>query len=380
MDSATLSTMSVSRLRELVLTKAELLCFGIRPNNGALTLFRAQNPSGDWKTGNVGVHFSLDGLTWVLATVSHSFDRSSPYSIAEQRGAWVLLKNGSVACPVVPLAAPRWYHGRTANDAEMASVFLAEGRNFLHQTYAGCDYQARGIGCGFCATGASWRIAAPPDVGATVASAVGENPNYLVCLGGGARLPLHRNIPYFAECAREIRQRGIGAPIWVEMVPPEHKEDIQILVEAGVTSFGFNIEIWDDRLRADMCPGKGVIPKVIYFSAMAEAARLLGRNRVGSCVLVGLEPLDSTVRGVEALASAGVQPCVLPFKPWDGSRYATMRSCEPSQLMEASYAAAEAMMACGLSPQMNEGCLRCEACTIDHDLYAVALSEKEVTQ
>lgn len=46
---------------DLVKTKADLLCMGIRPNAVAAEIFHRQNPCEDWKTGNVGVHIVFGG-------------------------------------------------------------------------------------------------------------------------------------------------------------------------------------------------------------------------------------------------------------------------------------------------------------------------------
>jgi 2-iminoacetate synthase ThiH len=208
-----------------------------------------------------------------------------------------LLKSGEIVCRAQEVAMPNWYNETTKIGAKMPSIFLHEGRLFLHQTYSGCDYFSSGGQCKFCGTGAKWKIGKPAEIGETVGAAVKENNNYQVCLGGGNRLPVSRNIEYFTECVSEIRKRNSQVPIWIEMVPPETDEDIEKLVEAGATSFGFNIEIWDDKLRSEICPAKSKNSKDCYLSAMEKALSLLGKNRVGTCLIAGLEPISSSIKG-----------------------------------------------------------------------------------
>ncbi len=149
------------------------------------------------------------------------------------------------------------------------------------------------MGCRFCGTGSNWKIGTPQEIGEIVAEAVKENREYHVCLGGGTRLPLNRNVEYFSECAAEIRKRDSNVPVWVELMPIEADDEISRLVESGVTSFGFNIEIWDDALRKEICPGKSQISKNQYLEAMKKALKILGPNRVGSCLIIGLESIES---------------------------------------------------------------------------------------
>jgi len=354
---------------DLVKTKADLLCMGIRPNAVAAEIFHRQNPCEDWKTGNVGVHIVLEERSCVLVTMSHTFDNRSPYSIERSSGQLTLFKNNKPVMGIEEVPMPIWYSKKTTTNTPMPTVFLHEGQSFLHQAYSGCDYHAIDKPCRFCGAGSVWRIGTPEEVGETVAVAVNENPSYQVCLGGGTRLPFSRNIEYFSNCAMQIRMRNSTVPIWVEMVPPESDEDIARLVESGVTSFGFNVEIWDDILRPEICPGKGEITKAWYLNAMRKATDLLGKNRVGSCLLVGLEPVENSIEGAVALASIGCQPCLLPFKPWDKSIYWSKALCKPEDLIKTSETAVNAMIEYGVVPARNEGCLKCEGCTIDHDIY-----------
>jgi len=354
---------------QIIKTKAALLCRGIHPNKVAETIYRRQNPCQDWKTGNVGLHISFESGSHVLVTVAHTFDERSPYSLEYQNGRLVLLKGQEVVNHVREVPMPNWYQKKTTTMIPMSALFLHEGRSFLHQAYSGCDYHSVGLQCEFCGTGSNWQIGKPGEVGEAVDQAVSENHKYHVCLGGGTRLPLNLNVEYFSKCLYEIRERNTKVPVWVEMVPPESDNGILRLVQSGATSFGFNIEIWDDMLRKKICLGKSQIPKSRYLSAMKKVLGLLGPNRVGSCLLVGLEPIESSIEGVIALGSIGIQPCILPFKPWDKSLYSNRPLCDANDLIEVSKAAVNAMIKNGVSAERNEGCLLCEGCTIDHDIY-----------
>jgi hypothetical protein len=250
---------NASDMWENIKIKADLLCMGIRHNNVAEEIYRRQNPCEDWKTGNVGLHISLENGSHVLVTSSHSFDSESIYSIEyckskdHREKQLVLLKEQEIVHWINEVPMPKWYlKSTTENNKLMPDVFLHEGLAFLHQTYSGCDYHyseepSENLRCKFCGTGRKWKFSNPTDVGETVSEAVKENPKYHVCLGGGTKLPLDRNVGYFKDCIKAIRARVPNVPIWVEMVPPESDNDIQKLVDEGATSFGFNIEFWNEE-------------------------------------------------------------------------------------------------------------------------------------
>lgn len=354
---------------EAIKIKADLLCLGIRSNEVAETIYHQQNPQDDFKTGNVGLHISMENGSHVLVTASHSFDNRSPYSIGYRGKQLVLSKGQVVVDQIKEVPMPKWYSMKTTKSVPMPKIFLHEGSSFLHQTYSGCDYHSKGLGCKFCGTGPELKNREPREIGETVAEAAKENPKYHVCLGGGTRLPPKRNIEYFSECITEIRKNDSKIPIWIEMVPPESDRDILQLTELGATSFGFNIEIWDDSLRNKICPGKSIIPKIRYLKAMEKALDVLGPNRVGSCLVAGLEPIENTINGATELASIGVQPCIIPFKPYDNSEYDSLNPCSQGDLIKASKSAVNAMIEYSVNPEENQGCLHCESCTVDHDIY-----------
>jgi biotin synthase-related radical SAM superfamily protein len=360
----------------LLQIKAELLCLGIKATEDALKLYEIQNPYSDLKTGNVGLHFILSHKTSVLATITHHFNAISPYTIQKKNTEWMLFRDGKPCIKITPIPMPKWYQQRTTTGKPMSKIFLHEGTHYLHQTYQGCDYFAVNKGCKFCGTGEKWEIGSPTEIGEVAAAAYKENQNYQICLGGGTRLSADKGALYFKDCLQEIRKKVTNIPIWIEMVPPESNKYIQMLIDAGATSFGFNIEIWDDELRKGICPGKYEVSKERYFEAFEYVLEALGPNTVGSVLIVGLESIESTVEGVKELAKAGVQPCLLPFKPWNGSEFEKKPPADPADFIQVSKLSAKIMIEYGIDPRRNQGCLNCNSCTIDHDYFYLLQKEK----
>ena len=352
--------------------KAELLCKGLSADDETLRIFSEQNPNVVWKTGNNGCFIEYDG-TSLLASVAHRYNTASPYHFSMSNGE--LSKFDEVVRnDVTATIYPKWYTISLSNGRSFTEVFLLEGKRFFHQAYKGCDYMARGCGCAFCSTGLrnSYEVS-PFEIGEASDIIKEHVPDAQICLGGGTYLPISDNVRFFADCVREIRKKNGDIPIWIEMVPPSI-EDIQYLIDEGATSFGFNMELWDDVKRHDFCPGKSEVPIKHYLNALEYVAKKLP-NRAGSCLLVGLDSEESIKDGINALVSVGAHPCLLPFRPFTGSHLEDAEPCHFDVLLELSNYAVEQVYKAGLNLLDNQGCMLCECCTVMHDIWKMNYEE-----
>lgn len=165
----------------------------------------------------------------------------------------------------------------------------------------------------------------------------------------------------------KIREKTKSIPIWVEMVPPT-EEEIKELIDTGATSFGFNIEVFDEKLRKKICPGKSAISIDRYIERGKFANQILGGNKVGSTLICGIAPIETIKRGVDVLTKNGIHPCILAFRPSENSEFEKLEECDDKVFLECSIYATKKMLENGLDIFSNEGCLLCEYCTIMHDL------------
>lgn len=360
---------------DLIKIKADLLCKGLKPSDEAAEIKRIQNPFNDPKTGNEGIFIIIDNgkqKVNALVSTSHNFDKCSEYEIKRIRknGYKLFLNNKLLNCSVSIFNTPKWYdeRNRTTTGKRMAELFLHEGVHFLHQSYSGCELHAINQGCKYCSNAPSRKIGTPDEVAETVVVAYSENPQYQVALGGGYINDEQSYFYYFLQCVQKIRKLNKHIPIWVEMIPPTIQQ-IEELVNAGATSFGFNIEIWDDKKRKEICPGKFKLrTKMQYIERMKYALALLGENKVGSVLIAGLENKENTKNGIDALINIGVHPCILPFKPWDDAFLKKEEHCTTELFYELSEYAALNISKKGLILRANQGCFLCDCCTLIHDI------------
>jgi tRNA (cmo5U34)-methyltransferase len=362
---------------DILQVKAELLVRGIKESPYAIELYKIQNPGGSPKTGNNGIFTILDNKIDVLISFLHSKNQISPYYLYKENNTLYLTKNEKMLdIKIGTRIVPEWYSTKIDNHT-FSDSFLYEGEKYLHIAYKCCDIKDE-MRCKFCSV--SRRDIDTRDKSADEICEIlepmlqhGSIPdNFHFCLGGGTYLPLKQNVQFFKDIAECINKNRHGKnPIWVEMIPPS-KDEIKELIEAGVTSFGFNIEVFDEKLRQKYCPGKYNEATIqTYLDAFDSVRSVLGENKVGSCLITGLDEQTNIKKAIDVLIEHYTFPCILPLKIFDGSAmdlsHERLNFLERDFITLSRYAANKAKQK-GLDISQNEGCMNCPCCTIIHDM------------
>lgn len=181
---------------------------------------------------------------------------------------------------------------------------------------SGCFFKNKHIGCKFCGidSGSSHSITDIKEVLDTYKK-VPEIQHFLV--GGGAFNPSDdfRKVIQIVKYIKKTFEKNI----YLMSIPPVDCSILFDLKEAGVTEVAFNLEIFDRDLAKKIMPGKGNSPFERYDKAFHTAIDIWGKNgNVRSALILGLEPKESTIQGIEYLCRIGVSPILSLFKP-DGN-------------------------------------------------------------
>ncbi len=349
-------------------TKAELLCWGIRPGKHMEEAYEKQNPFDDKRTGNAGVQLILGKEVFVNSPAGHGFCEYSPYELRRDGEKWLLFRNGRQRLECGLVEAPAWYSEKTSSGTPMPRVMTHEGRNTLiTAVYNHCAYFSTGEECRFCAIACqkSLKWKKTQDLRETAEKALKHNPNYSMNLTGGNIPTDDRGLSYYLDFVRQARETGIK--VMVEAAPPGNQKALEELAGAGVNAMGLNLEVWDDKLRKILCPGKSKIGKAKYFETWKNALELLGENSVCSVLLLGFEHNRSLLEGAEEMASRGVVPTLIPLRPNTGSHLENFRLPSPEEVFLASEKTAEYIERYGLRPHDQPGCTQCGACSLETD-------------
>ena len=107
------------------------------------------------------------------------------------------------------------------------------------------------------------------------------------------------------------------------------------LIEAGADHFSFCYEFEDPEVFATVCPGKAeTVGQAAFFEAMEYTSSRLGRGRVSGEIIAGIEPIESTKKGIDRIVAAGAFPTVCIFRPTVGSEMESFPSPDPDAMKE----------------------------------------------
>lgn len=134
-----------------------------------------------------------------------------------------------------------------------------------------------------------------------------------VLISGGTPKP--KDAGFQRELYRSVLDAFPDVDVNTMMVPIAGVLDLAELRAHGVNELSINLEVFGrDRARevARQKYNQGV---PFYLNFVEEATNVLGPNTVRSMLLVGLEALEDTLAGVEAIAQRGGVPVLSPFRP-----------------------------------------------------------------
>lgn len=262
-----------------------------------------------------GIIARLDGVEWVNIPIEDhnpNFAAASPYFF-DHHGDGFVVHGEDLAASAEFWPLPDYHgklgsHGRPLNNY----VFTHGDRVRLSPTI-GCAME-----CTFCNVPYDDAYAGVKPLEAmldAVRTAVEDarQPARHMLISGGTPGPPHvaalREVYY--EVLREFGPIGVD----IMMVPVDGLFDLVKLDELGVQDLSVNLELWDEKLASTVMRHKYRQGRQHYLDFLETAAATLGGARVRSMLMVGLEPLESTLEAVEAIASRGCVPVLSPFRP-----------------------------------------------------------------
>ena len=146
----------------------------------------------------------------------------------------------------------------------------------------------------------------------------------------GGFVPERREQEYYLDVADAIRERydsfyGVGI-----IGAPSEFSVLHKYKEAGFANISHNLEVWDRNLFAAICPGKEKRNGgwQHWVDSLEYAVDIFGKGNVHTNVVGGLAPLDSTLEGIEYLASKGIICHFSAFRPEKGTPLEGYRSPE----------------------------------------------------
>lgn len=377
----------------LLKLRAALVCMGVGPSELTQELAQIVNPSGEKRTGNVGLpvefrsifrdgSFLLSLPTSVvykgLQDGDRDFTASSPFGLEGSISNFNLTLQGRKVIGLNLYKQPEWINQTTTSGKPMTAMFLPEaGDNLMGATRAngGCEYFGQKEACGFCGLdplrGGDGKT--PQDFAEVAAAAYAERPKTtsLTLTAGNTYTEirgLEQYLRFITAISQAVNARGIKPWIEVEASPPDFEragakayQTIDALIEAGVTSFISNMEQYSPEARVSALPAKSKIQYGDYakfFNYVREKG-----FPVSSVLIAGMDDSDENiVQGARFLTENGAYPIILPFRP--RGKYGSRDPIDPNRLYNVSLEVAGIVRSAGIFPS-SPGCANCGGCSID---------------
>lgn len=260
------------------------------------------------------------------------YNPESPFTVTRSGETIILLKNNKEICEVKWPTRPDFYDKKTRSGELMKKVASMRGDCGLRVCFDNaCNYFAKGEQCKFCnIVPARQRnrnhvvtIKEAEDIYDVVKEAIIDNPvcSHLAMTAGAAKDDGLGNLPQILEKLKPLIAEKYF-PIVTAITATRNKEETEYLCSTGISSVAFNLEIWDEKLFNEICPGKTKrIGRQRWIESLKEARDLLKPARALSSFVVGLEPEESVLGGIDYLSSEGIFPIMSPFIPMVGTEY-----------------------------------------------------------
>ena len=353
------------QVKALELLRAELLCRGTRCSPSVKAWLR--------RTKGLSPGF-IHGVVLMLpngqAVNTRVLDQSAtrvdaPQLVAD--GDLVYVDDGRLRVLVDPLPAGAALLGNMRGlPTAVASFSLHNPATLFCSPVDQCIYGTIGKPCTFCTYDMTSRVRQldPASFSHALQRIRDSRPRVAnLALGGGTPTLSDSGASYYADLAS--RAKALGLATSVELVPPEQLERMDPLFESA-DALIMSLEVWDDARREEICLGKGYLGRTHYARAWQRCLNALGPGTVASVLIVGLEPLESTLRGALALIQEGVIPTLIPFRRYDRMAGAPASyDVEPEDYLQLSALVRHELARNSLDAGRQPGCTGCGGCSME---------------
>jgi hypothetical protein len=287
---------------------------------------------------------------WVNIPVAEQFAEKSPFRLFKQSDGYRIVdeRSGEEYRAALP-EEPAWYSRPTSSGVEMSRVGVLQGNYLGIYVSTACLFWASGPSraCKFCTTGKNVGSVEQArkkveDVVEVAIAARDESGSVFTHLNTGyhyEEVDRLEAIHGLRQCEPYVRalRRNVGGFIGVQSMPVPRRmfHEYDELIEAGADHFSFCYEFEDPDTFAMVCPGKAeTVGQAAFFEAMEYTSARLGRGRVSGEIIAGIEPIESTKRGIDRIVAAGAFPTVCIFRPTIGSEMEKVSPPDPDAMKE----------------------------------------------
>lgn len=267
-----------------------------------------------------GVTLKLDGDVWVNAPISEHNPNfveapSSSLVVDDDR---IFVVRGSEAYGAEFIPVPSYHDKKLKDGSPVKWIAITHSDRVRLSPIKGCAIQ-----CDFCDIPFDKSPIEPAYRGTKVIDNILEAagvaledpvlPAQHVLISGGT--PRKRDYGYENEVYERMVADNPDVDVDIMMVPMPGLLNIKRLGEIGIHGLSINLELWNKDIALRTMRSKAKASRELYLDFIEKSAETFGNGRTRSLLMVGIEPIEDTLKGVEALAERGCDPVLSPFRP-----------------------------------------------------------------
>lgn len=190
------------------------------------------------------------------------------------------------------------------------------------QPISGCAYD-----CKFCNDNADkYQKQSIELLDAALQKAMSENEIKNLLISAGTPKRNNKDYNYQNEVYKFFATKYSSLPIDIMTAPrgininkseESHIAFFKMLKQLKITDLSINLELYNEELRKKYIPLKNYYTRQEYLDYMKLAVSYLGENVLKSCIIVGLEPEEDTLKAIEELAKLKVRVILSPYIPFN---------------------------------------------------------------
>lgn len=272
-----------------------------------------------------GLYISLNNEIHVNANINNN----SKYKIDYQDLKYKLFKNGKYVCDVYIIQPPDFalYNKTISNGKLVSRLVNLHGDRIRIQPIEGCSNK-----CSFCSLcKKGYELFTIDELDEAFNIALEERKFRHILISGGTPKYIDSDFAFILNVYKFFGEKyGDIYPIDVMLVPrgikldmntkDDYMEFLELLKSFKIKGIYANLELYNDEYRRKFISEKDAVGKKNYIEFLECAIKVFGKGNVKSCIIVGLEPLEDTLRGVELIAKLGCMPVLSPYESMNNER------------------------------------------------------------
>lgn len=267
-----------------------------------------------------GVTLRLPGNVWVNAPFSdynsNFVENPSARLVSESGSLFVVDKEKAWEAEFVPV--PDYHDKKLQDDSPITNVAITHSDRVRISPIKGCAIQ-----CDFCDIPFDRQPDEPRYRGIKNINNLLEAtqialddhtlPAQHILISGGT--PRKKDYGYENEVYESVARTFPEVDVDIMMVPMPGLLDVKRLGSIGINGLSINLELFSKDIALRVMRSKAKASRELYLDFIENAVEEFGVGKIRSLLMVGIEPIEETLKGVEALAQRGCDPILSPFRP-----------------------------------------------------------------